>query len=623
MMKEEEIVELFRQHQGGRFEIKRILGIGGMGVVVQAFDTKLKILRAIKIFNPELLSHASLVQRFQNEASIMAGIEHPNIVKVYDIGEINQHHFIVLEWINGGSLASLIRPIENQDGTQTLRPMHPRVALEMIFCVCDALAVAHKRGIIHRDIKPDNILITKEGIPKVTDFGIAHMDDDQKKRVTSTGEAMGTEGYASPQQLSNFAHTDARDDVYSVAVTLWALITGLFPPSILFFHDIESRADMLETIPVCLHAILKKATAYNPSARYQTMDEFARALRSIEEDLPPIGVGSVVSVSVDDEVGVSDPTALGATRIPSKPVVSSVPEPTGIAKSTPVSDVIEVAPEPTRVSKKTPSAEQIERGLTLAYRPTGHVSVNVGEAREPPLRIVAEPDPIPNVVNHDPPTHIESANTSGRRSLLVIVSALCVVGLGLYFWATLGTQPVVNVGEAREPPLRIVTEPDVVFAPIDAAVATQDVAPPVDVSVVTIDIQLEPDIQTVVVQIPANDPVSKPSEKKERKAKSSLVVKAGETLLLKPEETKLEPKPETLKVQVGFKTPSDDPIRAWLVGPGGKHKLPALVAPGTYKVVAIFKDQDTETVALSKLEVTEGASLQLKCDSAREVCWKL
>ena len=554
-MKEEEIVELFRQHQGGRFEIKRILGIGGMGVVVQAFDTKLKILRAIKIFNPELLSHASLVQRFQNEASIMAGIEHPNIVKVYDIGEINQHHFIVLEWINGGSLASLIRPIENQDGTQTLRPMHPRVALEMIFCVCDALAVAHKRGIIHRDIKPDNILITKEGIPKVTDFGIAHMDDDQKKRVTSTGEAMGTEGYASPQQLSNFAHTDARDDVYSVAVTLWALITGLFPPSILFFHDIESRADMLETIPVCLHAILKKATAYNPSARYQTMDEFARALRSIEEDLPPIGVGSVVSVSVDDEVGVSDPTALGATRIPSKPVVSSVPEPTGIAKSTPVSDVIEVAPEPTRVSKKTPSAEQIERGLTLAYRPTGHVSVNVGEAREPPLRIV--------------------------------------------------------------------TEPDVVFAPIDAAVATQDVAPPVDVSVVTIDIQLEPDIQTVVVQIPANDPVSKPSEKKERKAKSSLVVKAGETLLLKPEETKLEPKPETLKVQVGFKTPSDDPIRAWLVGPGGKHKLPALVAPGTYKVVAIFKDQDTETVALSKLEVTEGASLQLKCDSAREVCWKL
>ena len=110
MMKEEEIVELFRQHQGGRFEIKRILGIGGMGVVVQAFDTKLKILRAIKIFNPELLSHASLVQRFQNEASIMAGIEHPNIVKVYDIGEINQHHFIVLEWINGGRLVSLIIP---------------------------------------------------------------------------------------------------------------------------------------------------------------------------------------------------------------------------------------------------------------------------------------------------------------------------------------------------------------------------------------------------------------------------------------------------------------------------------------------------------------------------------
>jgi len=152
MIEEEEIRRIFREHQAGRFEIRKVLGVGGMGIVVQAFDKLLKVLRAIKIFNPELLANDSLVRRFENEASIMAGIEHPNIVKVYDIGEIQSHRFIVLEWIDGGSLGALL---------ERSGPMHPRVALLMIYYVCDALSVAHKRGIIHRDIKPDNILITK------------------------------------------------------------------------------------------------------------------------------------------------------------------------------------------------------------------------------------------------------------------------------------------------------------------------------------------------------------------------------------------------------------------------------------------------------------------------------
>ena len=622
MIEEEEIRRIFREHQAGRFEIRKVLGVGGMGIVVQAFDKLLKVLRAIKIFNPELLANDSLVRRFENEASIMAGIEHPNIVKVYDIGEIQSHRFIVLEWIDGGSLGALL---------ERSGPMHPRVALLMIYYVCDALSVAHKRGIIHRDIKPDNILITKDGMPKVADFGIAHMDGDDKNPLTGVGEGLATPRIGAPEQFANAASVDARADVYATAVTFWMLMTRMLPPGLLFLHDMEQDPELLRNIPPCLHSILKKAVAYHPQGRYATMEEFVQALRNVEDQFPPMENDDHLSSGKDYQPSVWALTQIGATRIGSKPVISDVPEPTALSKKPSVSEtdlVEEQVIEPTRFSKKTPASER--DGNTLAYQPNEQVRAapvpaieivsnsvaNVGEAREPPLRNVIEQAHAPN----------------WRRSFLVAASVLCVVGLGLFLWTYTRTSeiaPTILIGEQK---------PIVAMSP-DVVQAMADVLIPADVSITTdvvnIDVALKPesDATTTVVPVPIEPVSEKRVEKKDRKNEKiprSTEVKAGETLVLKPPIKKAEPtiveptqpKPETVKVRVEFKPSSDDPIRAWLVGPGGKHKLPGSVAPGTYKIVAIFKDQETETVALSKLEVTEGTSLQISCDSAREICWK-
>lgn len=641
MIEEEEIQQLFRQHQAGRFEIRKILGIGGMGIVVQAFDRKLKVLRAIKIFNPELLSNDSLVRRFENEAIIMAGIEHPNIVKVYDIGEIQSHHFIVLEWIDGGSLGSML---------ENMGPMHPRVALLMIYYVCDALSVAHKRGIIHRDIKPDNILITKDGMPKVADFGIAHMDGDDKNPLTGVGEGLATPRIGAPEQFANAASVDARADVYATAVTFWMLMTAMRPPGLLFLHDMEQDPGLLKDIPSCLHDILKKAVAYHPQGRYATMEEFTQALRDVEDQFPPMGSDVVASSDKDYQASVWDLTQIGATRIGSKPAMSEVPEPTALSKRPSVSEsdllekpADEAVVEPTTFSKKTPVTER--DGNTLAYRPSGEVAsadlpvieidpvsvANVGEGRDPPLR-----------------TETERVTEPKRQKLVLIIAlVLFAVGSIALVWAYLERSVTIptNSSIASEQVLIATPSPDVISAPsvptkeLDAGESSPDTSVSTSVTAVDAEVKLEPDVLAVVVQIPVEQPVEKPQKKKDRKEEKlprSIDVKAGETLVLKPQVSKQtsphlpplqggreQPKPETVKVQVGLKIPSEDTVRVWLVGPGGRHKLPGSVAPGTYKVVAIFKDQDTETVALSKLEVTEGASLRLSCDSAREVCQKL
>lgn len=628
MIKEEEIRQLFRQHQAGRFEIRKILGIGGMGIVVQAFDRWLKVLRAIKIFNPELLSNDSLMRRFENEASIMAGIEHPNIVKVYDIGEIQSHHFIVLEWIDGGSLGSLL---------ERSGPMHPRVALLMIYYVCDALSVAHKRGIIHRDIKPDNILITKDGMPKVADFGIAHMDGDDLNPLTGVGEGLATPRIGAPEQFANAASVDARADVYATAVTFWMLMTAKIPPGLLFLHDMEQDPGLLKDVPPCVHAILKKAVAYHPQGRYATMEEFTHALKSVECQFPSMESDVSASSSDDQQVSVWGLTQIGATRIGSKSATSDVPEPTALSKRPSVfeSDLLEesideAVIEPTTFSKKTPASER--DGNTLAYRPSeevarvdlpvieiDHASVaNGGEGHDPPSRIGTETERV--------------AEPKRQRMFVIGVFALCVIGLSIFFWAQSRSSKIpVSEQTAVAPVVSETISPPIARSEPDVSIA-------MDVSAVDLVSKSEPDILTVTIRAPVEHPIEKPQEKKDRKGikiSKSIDVKAGETLVLKPQVSKQtspqppplqgggeQTKPETVKVQVGLHVASDDSIRAWLVGPGGRHKLPGSVAPGTYKVVAIFKDQNTETVALSKLEVTEGTTLRISCDSAREICWK-
>lgn len=590
----EKIRELFRLHQNGRFTVEKVLGVGGMGIVVRAFDTRLKVARAIKIFNPELLAHERLVRRFQNEASIMAGIDHPNIVKVYDIGEVERHHFIVLEWIDGGSLAGFL----DRSGF-----MHPQVALQMIYCVCDALSVAHKRGIIHRDIKPDNILINTDGIPKVTDFGIAHMEETEKKRLTATREAMGSPGYMAPEQMSDLASADARADVYSVAVTLWALVTALHPPGLLFFHDLEESPELLNNVPVCLHEILKKAVAYKPADRYQSIAEFTLALKAIEQELPAF-VGSEMGVVRFDEDGYApEPTAIGATKIASLTEKSSDP----------------VTDQPTGSSLLPP----MMMGGTLAYRPGGEVA-EVPLLENVPV-IVTESsakESVESVVSKQTEKH----HRSYLRIALFVTGLGCVIGfIGMKLWSSQNTHELTEEKNVIVTSLQTDAQSVFQLPVIDAGSG----APALDVSIMEDVSEKMKEVAeaidvTEVTKVEKEHKVSKPTRPIGTKSDETPVIKLGkkkEKSLQVPDP--IVSKPEVVKVQVGLDLPSDDTSKVWLVGSGGKHKLPGSVVPGTYKVVAAFKDQEGEMTVMSALEIKEGSSIRLSCNAAFMKCRKL
>jgi serine/threonine protein kinase len=592
----EKIRELFRLHQNGRFTVEKVLGVGGMGIVVRAFDTRLKVARAIKIFNPELLAHERLVRRFQNEASIMAGIDHPNIVKVYDIGEVERHHFIVLEWIDGGSLAGFL----DRSGF-----MHPQVALQMIYCVCDALSVAHKRGIIHRDIKPDNILINTDGIPKVTDFGIAHMEETEKKRLTATREAMGSPGYMAPEQMSDLASADARADVYSVAVTLWALVTALHPPGLLFFHDLEESPELLNNVPVCLHEILKKAVAYKPADRYQSIAEFTLALKAIEQELPAF-VGSEMSVVRFDEDGYApEPTAIGATKIASLTEKSSDP----------------VTDQPTGSSLLPP----MMMGGTLAYRPSGEVA-EVPLLENVPV-IVTESsakESVESVVSKQTEKH----HRSYLRIALFVTGLGCVIGfIGMKLWSSQNTPEFKEEKNLIVTSLQTDTQSVFQLPVIDAGSG----APALDVSIME-DVSPVEISEKVTGVTEATEAGKAGKENKVMKPIRPMSAKSDETPVIKQGKKKekslqvpdpIVSKPEVVKVQVGLDLPSDDTSKVWLVGSGGKHKLPGSVVPGTYKVVAAFKDQEGEMTVMSALEIKEGSSIRLSCNAAFMKCRKL
>lgn len=597
MIREEELVELFRSHQGGRFEIKGILGSGAMGLVVRAYDTRLKVTRAIKMFNPAMLSNESLVRRFQNEASIMASIEHPNIVRVYDVGEIQRHQFMVLEWVDGGSLKSAL---------DVSGAMHPRTALQMIYRVCDALTVAHARGIIHRDIKPDNILLTKSGIPKVADFGIAHVDEDGKNPLTGTGEGMVTPKFGAPEQYSDAASVDARSDVYATAVTFWVLMTKKVPPGLLFFHDLQSDPSLLDGIPVCIHDILEKAVAYKPDGRFSSMEAFADALRKVEHLFPAMDDRKVSSGF--DVIGVMDETH-AAPAGTHKPVSKPVFEPTRVAK---------------QLARPTPDR------ATQAYKPSGasHPEEQTGSTFLLP-EVTQEPA-------SDTPDASKPVSNRPRGRVPALLVAL-VLGIGIvWFAAQSASEPEVIVKSDPLPPLVMVSPVQDVFVSVDTTLQTEDVSLSEE-STETIVVQVMPDVLQRTeedTRSPSKDSSSRKEEKPVRRPESkadasvqSVPPKIPEPKVPDPIPPKppvvepVLPKPEPLRVRVDLRVPSEDSVRVWLVGPGGRHKLPGSVPPGTYKVVAIFKDQEEEQTVIRAIEVQEGHTLRLRCNSEQEACF--
>jgi len=277
----------------GRYELHRQLARGGMADVFLARDLLLDRPVAVKVLFDEFSDDPSFVERFRREAQRAANLNHPNIVSVYDWGEERGTYFIVMEYVEGRSLAEIIR---------TGGPLHPDRAAEVAAEVAAALGFAHRNGIVHRDVKPGNVLVAPNGQVKVADFGIARALAGVQNEITQAGIVMGTATYLSPEQAQG-REVDPRSDLYALGVVLYEMLLGRPPfsgdtPVALATQHVQNSPPSLRgsgaSVADSLEAITMKLLAKNPVNRYPTAEDLRSDLRRYREgahDLRPVGAG--------------------------------------------------------------------------------------------------------------------------------------------------------------------------------------------------------------------------------------------------------------------------------------------------------------------------------------------
>src|SRR5438105_3608511 len=266
-----------------RYELEELVGTGGMSSVYKARDRLLERNVALKVLHPHYSDDPEYVERFRREARSVAQLSHPHIVTVIDRGEDGGQQFIVFEYIDGENLKQLIE----RDGRLPVRR-----AIELTLEIADALAFAHDHGLVHRDVKPQNVLLTPDGDAKVTDFGIAR-SLDVERGVTQTGTVLGTSNYLSPEQAAGEPVTPSTD-VYSLGVVLYELLTGDVPfrgdnlVVVAMKHVTEHPPSLLDQradIPPRLARAVERALEKDPAQRFPSMDAFATELRRVRDEL--------------------------------------------------------------------------------------------------------------------------------------------------------------------------------------------------------------------------------------------------------------------------------------------------------------------------------------------------
>jgi WD40 repeat protein/serine/threonine protein kinase len=280
------------------YELQERIGIGGFGVVYRAYQKLIGREVAIKIILPEYANKPDFIRRFEVEAQLIARLEHPHIVPLYDYWREPSGAYLVMRWLRGGSIQDLIK----EKGALDLASIS-----KMLTQISEALIVAHRQGVVHRDLKPENILLDTEGNAYLSDFGIAK-DLTDNQAITQNNAILGSPAYLSPEQIKGESVT-AQSDIYAMGIVLYEMLTGkrpyeaTSPATLMYKHLSEQLPDintLVEGLPAELNLVLSRATAKDPTDRYENILDFARGFRhAIKEVESPTGTLILTSSGVN------------------------------------------------------------------------------------------------------------------------------------------------------------------------------------------------------------------------------------------------------------------------------------------------------------------------------------